>query len=140
MAAFPWHSHRINVLTVERPKPVLRGMLRRNGYHHWCDHGTFGDEMWLHEKMRERTQVRGKLSRIQACGPEQVSRCEQIADATLRCNGMAADLAECTSLQRQHTVEPHVSWGTLPPKLWRRWDALYCNDYLLKKKSARPPS
>ena len=45
MHTFPWATHRINVLTVERPKPVLGAALRRHGYRHVCTHGPFGDEL-----------------------------------------------------------------------------------------------
>ena len=125
MRTFPWNTHRINLLTVERPKPVLKAMLHHNGYRHWCNHGTFGDELWLHETMSERRQVHAKLSRIHACGPNQVRQCEPIAnpsDKMLHCNGEAADLAECTSMMQQHN-------GTLPRALHPRWEFLYCSDY-----------
>ncbi len=45
---FPWQKYTIFVLTVERPKPVLKKALKENGYLHICNHGGFGDELWLH--------------------------------------------------------------------------------------------
>ncbi len=45
---FPWHSYTILVLTVERPKPKLLEALKANGYRYICNHGGFGDQLWLH--------------------------------------------------------------------------------------------
>jgi hypothetical protein len=45
---FPWHSYTILVLTVERPKWKLIKALNANEYRYICDHGGFGDQLWLH--------------------------------------------------------------------------------------------
>lgn len=55
MSSFPFATHRIEVLTVERPKPALTARLRANGYRYHChsvgaDNRSLraDDEVWLH--------------------------------------------------------------------------------------------
>jgi hypothetical protein len=50
---FPWDKYVIMVLTVERPKEKLRAMLLSNGYVYVCNHGDFGDQLWLHSTFPE---------------------------------------------------------------------------------------
>jgi len=45
---FPWNLYTFNVITAERPKQNLRETLKREGYTYICDHGDFGDELWIH--------------------------------------------------------------------------------------------
>jgi hypothetical protein len=47
MATFPFETHRFALMTVERPKPALQELLHSNGYWHVCDHGSFGDQLWV---------------------------------------------------------------------------------------------
>ena len=49
--SFPWDAYTFLVATIERPKPELKALLESNGYKYLCDHGTFGDEMWVHETL-----------------------------------------------------------------------------------------
>jgi len=68
MSSFPWDSYTISVLTVERPKPDLVQMLQAHGYVWQCNHGTFGDELWLSRKALESQHVQNMLARgIQGC-------------------------------------------------------------------------
>ena len=50
---FPWGKYTILVLTVERPKEKLKQLLLNNGYAYVCDHGDWGDQMWLHSTFPE---------------------------------------------------------------------------------------
>lgn len=50
---FPWGEYTILVLTVERPKEKLKQLLLNNGYAYVCDHGDWGDQMWLHSTFPE---------------------------------------------------------------------------------------
>ena len=68
MSSFPWDSYTISVLTVERPKPDLVQMLQAHGYVWQCNHGKFGDELWLSRKALESQHVQNVLARgIQGC-------------------------------------------------------------------------
>jgi len=49
MKDFAWDNYTISVLTVERPKPELRRMLRQNGYEFLRRNSHFGDETWVHQ-------------------------------------------------------------------------------------------
>lgn len=48
MATFPFSSHTISVLTVERPRRALRTLLARKGYKYVCTSGWFGDALYVH--------------------------------------------------------------------------------------------
>ena len=54
---FPWSNHTILLLTVERPKKRLVYLLMTHGYSHVCDHGDFGDQMWIHSSFPEWTKA-----------------------------------------------------------------------------------
>jgi hypothetical protein len=45
---FPWNKYTFLSITIERPKPKLKQLLSVNGYRHICNHGGFGDQLWLH--------------------------------------------------------------------------------------------
>ena len=47
LKAFPWDEFTFLVATIERPRPELQALLKANGYKYMCDHGTFGDQMWV---------------------------------------------------------------------------------------------
>ena len=51
MATFPWKTHRISLLSVERPPVPLSEQLRKRGYHHICSHGLMGDQFWVHDTL-----------------------------------------------------------------------------------------
>ena len=61
METFPWSTHRIHVLTVERPKPSLVSKLHQHGYRHHCNHATFGDQLWVHEEWAQTAQARAEM-------------------------------------------------------------------------------
>ena len=45
MSAFPFDSHTIKVMTVERPTPELKRLLQRHGYVQLGDLGNFGESL-----------------------------------------------------------------------------------------------
>ncbi len=45
---FPWKRYTFLSITVERPKDKLKLLLMSNGYKYICNHGGFGDQLWLH--------------------------------------------------------------------------------------------
>ncbi len=59
---FPWHKYRILVLTVERPKQMLKKAMDANGYLYICDHGGFGDQLWLHSTFPNLKEARAGLN------------------------------------------------------------------------------
>jgi len=48
LSTFPWKKYTFLAITAERPKKNLKHILESNGYRYVCDHGSFGDELWLH--------------------------------------------------------------------------------------------
>ena len=52
---FPWANYTILVMTVERPKQGLVHRLLANEYFYVCDHGDFGDQLWMHTSFPNRT-------------------------------------------------------------------------------------
>lgn len=53
MQAFPFHAYRFSVLSVERPAAALQQLLEDHGYVYLCDHGAFGDQMWVDQHATE---------------------------------------------------------------------------------------
>ena len=51
LQGFDFDKYTFLVITVERPKPMLKLMLTRNGYVFLKVHGNFGDEMWIHKSL-----------------------------------------------------------------------------------------
>jgi hypothetical protein len=47
MKAFPFEAYRFSVFSVERPAAELQRLLQAQGYEYLCDHGGFGDQMWV---------------------------------------------------------------------------------------------
>lgn len=47
MKTFPWEDYRFSVLSVERPQAELQRLLASHQYQYVCDHGGFGDQMWV---------------------------------------------------------------------------------------------
>ena len=45
---FPWVNYIFPTLTVERPGDKLATLFEENGYTYLCDHGDFGDQLWVH--------------------------------------------------------------------------------------------
>ncbi|CAJ1363479.1 unnamed protein product [Effrenium voratum] len=48
MKTFPWKTHHIRVLGVERPKDELKAMLQEEGHTYLRTCGRYGDETWVH--------------------------------------------------------------------------------------------
>lgn len=53
MKGFPWDTHTILILTVERPKDELLQSLKDHGYHYLRRNSNFNDETWVHESLPE---------------------------------------------------------------------------------------
>ena len=51
MSQFPFDSHNISLLTLERPSPQLQRRLRSAGLRLLCFHGRYGDGLWIHESV-----------------------------------------------------------------------------------------
>ena len=49
-------AYRFNVLTVERPAPALRALLRAHSYRYVLDHGCFGDQLWIHSSLTSQAE------------------------------------------------------------------------------------
>ena len=58
---FPWNEYTILCLTVERPKEKLINSLKTNGYVYVCNHGDFGDQLWLHSSFPDRQAATDSL-------------------------------------------------------------------------------
>ena len=43
MLSFPFETHTISLVSVERPGPKLISLLRARGFQYVCDHGPHGD-------------------------------------------------------------------------------------------------
>jgi len=59
---FPWNRYTFSVITAERPKDNLRKVLVFQGYTYVCDHGDFGDELWIHSTFATLEHVMDKLN------------------------------------------------------------------------------
>ena len=57
MKTFPWESHNVSVMTIERPNVQLRGVLRAHSYRHICNHGNIGDQLWVHTAKLKRLKL-----------------------------------------------------------------------------------
>ena len=69
---FPWSEYTILVLTVERPKQKLVQLLLLHGYTYICDHGDWGDQMWMHSTFPEIQMA------VDSLGPKNSNRCSGI--------------------------------------------------------------
>lgn len=58
---FPWSKYTFSVITAERPKPNLKEALMLRGYTYVCDHGDFGDELWIHSSFGTLAETMSKL-------------------------------------------------------------------------------
>lgn len=48
---FAWEKYIFSIMTVERPKPSFVQLAKKYNYVYLCDHGGFGDELWIHESI-----------------------------------------------------------------------------------------
>ena len=87
MASFPFEKHRISLLTVERPSGRLQSTLRAKGYEYVCDHGHYGDQLWVDASMSTLLQ-RAKRNAV-ACTSKATKmrtlRCEPIGNPAWTC-------------------------------------------------------
>lgn len=65
---FPFETIPIRTITVERPKPAVRKLLRRHNFTYARDIGVNLDELWLHGSMADRVSVaRARNCPAQSC-------------------------------------------------------------------------
>ena len=60
MENFPFHRYKFHVITVERPRH-LRVLLEQHDYVYVMDHGSFGDELYVHRSIPNFEQVMRKF-------------------------------------------------------------------------------
>ena len=72
---YPWDMYTILVLTVERPKEKLKQLLSLHGYTYVCDHGDWGDQLWIHSTFPEMNMAIGSL------GLDNAKRCSGVYPA-----------------------------------------------------------
>jgi len=51
MSSFPFEQYMINIMTIERPKPDLKALLKQHGYVYLQNLGTFGEQVWTHKSI-----------------------------------------------------------------------------------------
>ena len=73
MVTFPFDTHPISVLTVERPPAELAKQLLGHGLRYVCDSGAFGDELWAHVDLLAR-RPRLMASIIEKGKPDEISQ------------------------------------------------------------------
>jgi hypothetical protein len=56
MEKFPFHRYKFQVITVERPRR-LRVLLEQHHYVYVMDHGSFGDELYIHKSIPNFEQI-----------------------------------------------------------------------------------
>ena len=47
---FPFHRYDFRLISIERPSFELATLMMKNFYRYVCDNGSFGDELWVHER------------------------------------------------------------------------------------------
>jgi hypothetical protein len=67
LSTFPWDKFTFQAVTVERPKEELKATLQAHNYVHMCNHGGFGDELWVHRSLPQYAQVAGKYQGRRDC-------------------------------------------------------------------------
>lgn len=67
---FPWNEYTFLAITIERPKEKLVEMLQANNYIFVCDHGQFGDQLWLHKSFPNLTEEIKNLNIWKGMGRE----------------------------------------------------------------------
>ena len=88
MRSFPFDRHRIAVLTVERPSKALQAVLRRERYQYVCNHGLYGDQMWIDQVEHGHVLRRAQRYAIHCSyGKQVLARCEPIGDSQWQCGG-----------------------------------------------------
>ena len=62
-STFPWDEFTFLVMTVERPVKELQDAFTAHGYHYLCDHGAYGDQLWVHASLPRFAAVAAQFSR-----------------------------------------------------------------------------
>jgi hypothetical protein len=107
MRGFPFERHRIAILTVERPSKGLQATLRRQRYTYVCDHGLYGDQMWIDSAEHAHLMRRAQRHALQCeYGRQALTRCEPIGDPGWRCGGHGG--VGATALHTVHALANRV--------------------------------
>ena len=87
METFPWHTHVLSLISVERPKPELRSTFQKHGYQYVCTSGDFGDELWSHSSTRfdMLSLARWPPTFCPDESGKQIPRCRSLLDPEFRC-------------------------------------------------------
>ena len=95
MASFPFDRYTNSLLTVERPTEALQATLRANKYEYACDHGLYGDQLWVHGGTATRALLNRAQRHAQRCpgARPMLWRCEPIANPGWRCSHDVAGVA-----------------------------------------------
>ena len=89
MRSFPFQTFRMRLLTVERPPESLRSKLRSEGYAHACNHGLYGDELWV-DSVGDKAALQHARSTAVRCRSKGPPRCEPIGNPRFQCYQAAA--------------------------------------------------
>jgi len=60
---FAWNHYTFLVMTIERPKKNLKNSLVVHGYIYVCNHGNFGDELWVHHTFAQLNEIGHRLKK-----------------------------------------------------------------------------
>lgn len=99
MESFPWHTHVLSLVTVERPKADLRSKFVAHGYRHLCNSGDFGDELWAHSSTRfdVPSLARWPPAQCPKANGIQIARCRSLIDPSFNCSDGFSPRAESVS-------------------------------------------
>ena len=108
MESFPWHTHVLSLVTVERPKADLRSKFVDHGYRHLCNSGDFGDELWAHSSTRldVPSLARWPPAHCPDANGIQIPRCRSLIDPSFNCNDGFSPRAESRPLSARALVAP----------------------------------
>lgn len=80
---FPFQDYHISVMTLERPKPLLRNILQRHGFVLLATHGGYGETLWVHDSVSIPPDWENQLGRDWEF-PDQLRIAVDLGDAMLR--------------------------------------------------------
>ena len=87
METFPWHTHVLSLISVERPKPDLRKKFSQHQYRYLCNSGDFGDELWAHASTRFDMLALARWPPVR-CPDDRgvkIPRCRSLIEPNFRC-------------------------------------------------------
>jgi hypothetical protein len=99
LKAFPWHSHTVHVISIERPDLCSRTYLRKAGFHFLMSLAD-QDEVWLHPSLPRFSQVMREMGRHEPLERNAFSGFEKSLALQDACAQMTKDLLEVALLPR----------------------------------------